>query len=66
MTVIFPDVKALFLKFNNKYFEDKLAFWEVKWSAKMTSNAGLCYYIPQRGLKSIRYKLKLNCILFSN
>ena len=32
-----PDVRAMFLSFNDKYFWGKLAGCEVKWSPRMTS-----------------------------
>jgi predicted SprT family Zn-dependent metalloprotease len=39
-----PDIHALFLHFNQKYFQSRLDGIEVKWSKRMTLCAGLCVY----------------------
>ncbi|XP_064604047.1 uncharacterized protein LOC135469349 [Liolophura sinensis] len=49
-----PDIRALFLQFNDQFFWGKLAGVEVKWSPRMTLCAGLCCYEGRGGLCSIR------------
>uniref|UniRef100_F1LEW7 Zinc finger RAD18 domain-containing protein n=1 Tax=Ascaris suum TaxID=6253 RepID=F1LEW7_ASCSU len=49
-----PDVRALFVQFDDVFFEGKLAGCEVKWSTRMTLCAGLCCYEGRGGLCSIR------------
>uniref|UniRef100_A0A3B1JNG8 DNA-dependent metalloprotease SPRTN n=1 Tax=Astyanax mexicanus TaxID=7994 RepID=A0A3B1JNG8_ASTMX len=48
-----PDVRAMFLQFNDMFFWGKLSGVEVKWSARMTC-AGVCSYEGRGGLCSIR------------
>ena len=50
-----PDLQAMFLQFNDKFFWGKLAACEVRWSPRMTLCAGLCSYSPRQGYCSIRY-----------
>ncbi|XP_070577372.1 DNA-dependent metalloprotease SPRTN-like [Ptychodera flava] len=54
-----PDIRALFLQFNDRFFWGKLAGIEVKWSPRMTLCAGLCCYEGRGGLCSIRLSLPL-------
>ncbi|XP_077566677.1 DNA-dependent metalloprotease SPRTN [Stigmatopora nigra] len=49
-----PDVRAMFLEFNTKFFWGKLSGVEVKWSPRMTLCAGVCSYEGRGGLCSIR------------
>uniref|UniRef100_A0A8C4NB54 DNA-dependent metalloprotease SPRTN n=1 Tax=Eptatretus burgeri TaxID=7764 RepID=A0A8C4NB54_EPTBU len=49
-----PDVRALFMQFNDLYFWGKLAGVEVKWSTRMTLCAGLCCYEGRGGLCCIK------------
>ncbi|XP_033628508.1 sprT-like domain-containing protein Spartan [Asterias rubens] len=49
-----PDMRAMFLEFNDKYFWGRLAGVEVRWSPRMTLCAGLCCYEGHGGLCSIR------------
>ncbi|XP_048841614.1 DNA-dependent metalloprotease SPRTN [Brienomyrus brachyistius] len=49
-----PDVRAMFLDFNDKFFWGKLGGVEVKWSPRMTLCAGVCSYEGRGGLCSIR------------
>ncbi|XP_043075291.1 DNA-dependent metalloprotease SPRTN [Puntigrus tetrazona] len=49
-----PDVRAMFLQFNDKFFWGKLSGVEVKWSPRMTLCAGVCSYEGRGGLCSIR------------
>uniref|UniRef100_A0A672FB89 SprT-like N-terminal domain n=1 Tax=Salarias fasciatus TaxID=181472 RepID=A0A672FB89_SALFA len=49
-----PDVRALFLEFNQRFFWGKLSGVEVKWSPRMTLCAGVCSYEGRGGLCSIR------------
>ncbi|XP_030052353.1 DNA-dependent metalloprotease SPRTN [Microcaecilia unicolor] len=49
-----PDVRALFLQFNSRFFWGKLGSVEVKWSPRMTLCAGVCSYEGRGGLCSIR------------
>ncbi|VDM48149.1 unnamed protein product [Toxocara canis] len=49
-----PDIRALFLQFNDVFFEGKLVGCEVTWSPRMTLCAGLCRYEGRGGLCSIR------------
>ncbi|XP_069118927.1 LOW QUALITY PROTEIN: DNA-dependent metalloprotease SPRTN-like [Argopecten irradians] len=39
-----PDIRALFLQFNDQFFWGRLAGIEVRWSPRMTLCAGLCCY----------------------
>ncbi|TRY81311.1 hypothetical protein DNTS_005239 [Danionella cerebrum] len=49
-----PDVRAMFLEFNEHFFWGKLSGVEVKWSPRMTLCAGVCSYEGRGGLCSIR------------
>ncbi|MBN3314456.1 SPRTN protein, partial [Atractosteus spatula] len=49
-----PDVRAMFLQFNDMFFWGRLAGVEVKWSPRMTLCAGVCSYEGRGGLCSIR------------
>uniref|UniRef100_A0A3Q2YAI0 DNA-dependent metalloprotease SPRTN n=1 Tax=Hippocampus comes TaxID=109280 RepID=A0A3Q2YAI0_HIPCM len=49
-----PDVRAMFLEFNDRFFWGKLSGVEVKWSPRMTLCAGVCSYEGRGGLCSIR------------
>ncbi|TKS75524.1 SprT-like domain-containing protein [Collichthys lucidus] len=49
-----PDVRAMFLEFNDTFFWGKLCGVEVKWSPRMTLCAGVCSYEGRGGLCSIR------------
>uniref|UniRef100_A0A8C6URU7 SprT-like N-terminal domain n=1 Tax=Neogobius melanostomus TaxID=47308 RepID=A0A8C6URU7_9GOBI len=49
-----PDVRSMFLEFNDLFFWGKLSVVEVKWSPRMTLCAGVCSYEGRGGLCSIR------------
>ncbi|XP_052442285.1 DNA-dependent metalloprotease SPRTN [Carassius gibelio] len=49
-----PDVRAMFLQFNDQFFWGKLSGVEVRWSPRMTLCAGVCSYEGRGGLCSIR------------
>ncbi|KAF5885405.1 sprT-like domain-containing protein Spartan, partial [Clarias magur] len=49
-----PDVRAMFLQFNDMFFWGKLSGVEVRWSPRMTLCAGVCSYEGRGGLCSIR------------
>lgn len=49
-----PDLHALFIQFNDRFFWGKLSACEVKWSPRMTLCAGVCSYSPAQGLCSVR------------
>eukprot|EP00057_Strongylocentrotus_purpuratus_P032215 XP_786958.1 PREDICTED: uncharacterized protein LOC581887 [Strongylocentrotus purpuratus] len=49
-----PDVRALFLQFNDQFFWGRLAGVEVRWSPRMTLCAGVCCYEGYGGLCSVR------------
>uniref|UniRef100_A0A8D0H8P4 DNA-dependent metalloprotease SPRTN n=1 Tax=Sphenodon punctatus TaxID=8508 RepID=A0A8D0H8P4_SPHPU len=49
-----PDVRALFLQFNETLFWGRLAAVEVAWSPRMTLCAGVCSYEGRGGMCSIR------------
>ncbi|XP_067097946.1 DNA-dependent metalloprotease SPRTN [Osmerus mordax] len=49
-----PDVRSMFLEFNDTFFWGKLCGVEVKWSPRMTLCAGVCSYEGRGGLCSIR------------
>nr|XP_056709175.1 DNA-dependent metalloprotease SPRTN [Euleptes europaea] len=49
-----PDVRGLFMEFNESLFWGRLAAVEVKWSPRMTLCAGLCCYEGRGGMCSIR------------
>ncbi|KAL3052198.1 hypothetical protein OYC64_004867 [Pagothenia borchgrevinki] len=54
-----PDVRAMFLEFNETFFWGKLNGVEVKWSPRMTLCAGVCSYEGRGGLCSIRLSAPL-------
>ncbi|XP_062293286.1 DNA-dependent metalloprotease SPRTN [Scomber scombrus] len=54
-----PDVRAMFLEFNDTFFWGKLCGVEVKWSSRMTLCAGVCSYEGRGGLCSIRLSAPL-------
>ncbi|XP_025864475.2 DNA-dependent metalloprotease SPRTN isoform X4 [Vulpes vulpes] len=49
-----PDLQALFVQFNDRFFWGQLEAVEVKWSMRMTLCAGLCSYEGRGGMCSIR------------
>uniref|UniRef100_UPI00398EA067 DNA-dependent metalloprotease SPRTN n=1 Tax=Pristiophorus japonicus TaxID=55135 RepID=UPI00398EA067 len=49
-----PDLRGLYLQFNERYFWGRLAGVEVRWSPRMTLCAGVCCYEGRGGLCSIR------------
>nr|XP_006212441.1 sprT-like domain-containing protein Spartan isoform X1 [Vicugna pacos] len=49
-----PDLRALFVQFNDRFFWGKLEAVEVKWSMRMTLCAGICSYEGRGGMCSIR------------
>ncbi|KAM5235031.1 DNA-dependent metalloprotease SPRTN [Ctenodactylus gundi] len=49
-----PDLRALFVQFNDSFFWGQLEAVEVKWSARMTLSAGICCYEGHGGMCSIR------------
>ncbi|KAI1727360.1 sprT-like family domain-containing protein [Ditylenchus destructor] len=49
-----PDIHAQFVLFNKQFFYGALGACTVEWSKKMTSCAGVCSFIPQTGLCTIR------------
>ncbi|XP_006902949.1 PREDICTED: sprT-like domain-containing protein Spartan [Elephantulus edwardii] len=49
-----PDLQALFLQFNDRFFWGRLEAVEVKWSMRMTLCAGICSYEGRGGMCSIR------------
>ncbi|XP_004712229.1 DNA-dependent metalloprotease SPRTN isoform X1 [Echinops telfairi] len=49
-----PDVRALFVQFNDQFFWGQLEAVEVKWSMRMTRCAGICSYEGSGGICSIR------------
>ncbi|XP_060071605.1 DNA-dependent metalloprotease SPRTN-like [Ylistrum balloti] len=54
-----PDIRALFLQFNDQFFWGRLAGIEVRWSPRMTLCAGLCCYEGRGGLCSVRLSVPL-------
>ncbi|XP_021348803.1 sprT-like domain-containing protein Spartan isoform X2 [Mizuhopecten yessoensis] len=54
-----PDIRALFLQFNDQFFWGRLAGIEVRWSPRMTLCAGLCSYEGRGGLCSVRLSVPL-------
>ena len=55
-----PDLHALFLEYNERFFWGRLAGCEVKWSPRMTLCAGLCQYQRRSGYCSIRYDSQIS------
>lgn len=49
-----PDVHAMFLDFNARFFHGRLDCVELRWSKRMTLCAGLCVYEGKGGLCSVR------------
>ncbi|VDN24633.1 unnamed protein product [Gongylonema pulchrum] len=49
-----PDIHALFVQYNETFFDGKIIGCEVKWSPRMTSSAGVCVYEGRGGLCSVR------------
>lgn len=54
-----PDIHALFIQFDRRFFWGKLKQVEVRWSPRMTSCAGICCYEGQGGLCSVRLSVPL-------
>ncbi|KAK4316054.1 hypothetical protein Pmani_012759 [Petrolisthes manimaculis] len=54
-----PDVRCLFLAFNQQFFWGRLTGVEVKWSPRMTLCAGVCSYEGRGGLCSVRLSVPL-------
>ncbi|DAZ93063.1 TPA: hypothetical protein N0F65_009737 [Lagenidium giganteum] len=54
-----PDIHALFLEYNDMFFDGKLCGCEVKWSSRMTLCAGICSFQPRSGFCSIRLSAPL-------
>lgn len=54
-----PDIQALFMLFNDRFFWGQLEAVEVKWSVRMTMCAGLCSYEGKGGMCSIRLSVPL-------
>ncbi|PSN38355.1 hypothetical protein C0J52_06930 [Blattella germanica] len=54
-----PDIHALFIQFDNRFFWGKLKHVEVRWSPRMTSCAGVCCYEGRGGLCSVRLSVPL-------
>ncbi|XP_067009926.2 DNA-dependent metalloprotease dvc-1 [Anabrus simplex] len=54
-----PDIHAMFIQFNKRFFWQQLDAVEVRWSPRMTKCAGICCYQGRRGLCSIRLSLPL-------
>ncbi|KAJ4443499.1 hypothetical protein ANN_05171, partial [Periplaneta americana] len=54
-----PDIHALFVQFDIRFFWGKLKNVEVRWSPRMTSCAGVCCYEGRGGLCSVRLSLPL-------
>ncbi|XP_018495307.1 sprT-like domain-containing protein Spartan [Galendromus occidentalis] len=49
-----PDIHALFMAFDNRFFGAYLKSCEVRWSPRMTLCAGLCCFQPRSRFCSIR------------
>ncbi|XP_054568956.1 DNA-dependent metalloprotease SPRTN isoform X2 [Eptesicus fuscus] len=49
-----PDLQALFVQFNDRFFWGQLEAVEVKWSKRMTLCAGVCTYEGKGGMCSVR------------
>ncbi|XP_074659493.1 uncharacterized protein LOC141912176 [Tubulanus polymorphus] len=49
-----PDIRTLFLEFNEAFFWGMLSSIEVRWSPRMTLCAGLCVYEGRGGMCSVR------------
>ncbi|KAK3093026.1 hypothetical protein FSP39_010182 [Pinctada imbricata] len=54
-----PDIRILFMQYNDRFFWGRLAGVEVRWSPRMTLCAGLCVYEGRGGLCSVRLSLPL-------
>ena len=54
-----PDLHALFVQYNERFFWGKLSGCEVRWSPRMTLCAGVCSYQGRGGLCSIRLSVPL-------
>lgn len=54
-----PDIHALFLEYDAKFFYGKLLGVEVRWSPRMTLCAGVCCYEGMGGLCSVRLSVPL-------
>ncbi|TRY62923.1 hypothetical protein TCAL_05138, partial [Tigriopus californicus] len=54
-----PDLHALFLQYNDRFFDGRLSGCEVKWSPRMTLCAGLCSYQRRARYCSIRLSVPL-------
>uniref|UniRef100_A0A1B6DH22 Protein with SprT-like domain at the N terminus n=1 Tax=Clastoptera arizonana TaxID=38151 RepID=A0A1B6DH22_9HEMI len=54
-----PDIHALFIAFNKRFFYGSLDSVEVTWSSRMTNCAGVCSYQNRSGFCSIRLSAPL-------
>lgn len=52
-----PNIHSLFVKFNSRFFEGKLAAVELEWSKRMYQCAGICYQRRVAGFKSCIIRL---------
>ncbi|XP_030379059.1 uncharacterized protein LOC115627506 [Scaptodrosophila lebanonensis] len=52
-----PDVFAMFVRFDQRFFQDRLGAVRVEWSKRMYSCAGICYQRGNRLIKDIVIRL---------
>ncbi|XP_070074806.1 DNA-dependent metalloprotease SPRTN isoform X2 [Drosophila takahashii] len=52
-----PDIFAMFLRFDDKFFQKRLGAVALEWSKKMYSCAGICYQRGNRYVKEVTIRL---------
>lgn len=52
-----PDVHAMFVRFNAKFFQNRLGAVVLEWSKRMYSCAGICYQRSNRYTKEVIIRL---------
>eukprot|EP00099_Drosophila_melanogaster_P017126 NP_573032.1 maternal haploid [Drosophila melanogaster] len=52
-----PDIYAMFIRFDEKFFQERLGAVSLEWSKKMYSCAGICYQRGNRFVKQVTIRL---------
>lgn len=52
-----PDIYAMFVRFDEKFFQQRLGSVMVEWSKRMYSCAGICYQRGNRFVKEVIIRL---------
>ncbi|XP_032580023.1 sprT-like domain-containing protein Spartan [Drosophila sechellia] len=52
-----PDIYSMFIRFDEKFFQERLGAVSLEWSKKMYSCAGICYQRGNRFVKEVTIRL---------